>query len=109
MYAFEQQVGGDQREAICGVTEGRCVVANAEDGCVVAGRNAVRQSVDESELAQRGDFGAGREILLGSGTALITPESWNQITTSFSQYCPEGFRGSRSAADILKDLQEAAG
>ena len=48
-------------------------------------------------------------FLLGSGTALITPESWNQITTSFSQYCPEGFRGSRSAADILKDLQEAAG
>ena len=62
MYAFEQQVGGDKREAICGVTDGGCVVANAEDGCVVAGRNAVRQSVDESELAQRGDFGAGGEI-----------------------------------------------
>ena len=61
MYAFEQQVGGDKREAICGVTDGGCVVANAEDGCVVAGRNAVRQSVDESELAQRGDFGAGGE------------------------------------------------
>ena len=56
---FEKQVGRDQREAICGVTDGGCVVANAEDGCVVAGRNAVRQSVDESELAQRGDFGAG--------------------------------------------------
>ncbi|CAM2809764.1 ABC transporter substrate-binding protein [Actinomyces slackii] len=48
-------------------------------------------------------------FLLENGTPLITPENWNQITTSFSQYCPEGFRGSRTAADILKDLQEAAG
>ena len=49
------------------------------------------------------------KFLLDHGTALVTPANWNQIVTSFAQYCPEGYRGSRTAADILKDLQESAG
>lgn len=49
------------------------------------------------------------KFLLDHGTALVTPTNWNQIVTSFTQYCPEGYRGSRTAADILKDLQESAG
>ncbi|QPL04694.1 extracellular solute-binding protein [Actinomyces respiraculi] len=49
------------------------------------------------------------KFLLDRGTALVTPTNWNQIVTSFTQYCPEGYRGSRTAADILKDLQESAG
>lgn len=49
------------------------------------------------------------KFLLDHGTALVTPANWNQIVTSFTQYCPEGYRGSRTAADILKDLQESAG
>ncbi|WP_315582883.1 extracellular solute-binding protein [Actinomyces viscosus] len=49
------------------------------------------------------------KYLLDHGTPLVTPANWNQIVTSFTQYSPEGYRGSRTAADILKDLQESAG
>jgi len=49
------------------------------------------------------------KILLENGTPLVTTTTWNQINTSFQQYSPEGFRGTKTAQDILSDLQNSAG
>ena len=52
---------------------------------------------------------AAVKTLLDNGTPLVTTNTWNQINTSFEQYSPEGFRGTRTAADILGDLAKTAG
>lgn len=52
---------------------------------------------------------AAVKALLENGTPLVTTNTWNQINTSFEQYSPEGFRGTRTAADILGDLAKTAG
>lgn len=49
------------------------------------------------------------EALLADGLPLITTQNWNQVMTQFTQYSPEGARGSRTAADILGSIEKAAG
>lgn len=46
--------------------------------------------------------------LLENGTPLVTTPAWNQISTSFTQYSPEGFRGTRTAQDILQSIADSA-
>lgn len=48
------------------------------------------------------------EALLADGLPLITTPNWNQVTTQFTQYSPEGTRGTRTAADILGAIEKAA-
>ena len=48
------------------------------------------------------------EALLADGLPLITTPSWNQVTTQFTQYSPEGTRGTRTAAEILGAIEKAA-
>ena len=55
------------------------------------------------------DTAAAVQALLDNGTPLVTTTTWNQINTSFQQYSPEGFRGTKTALDILTDLQNSAG
>jgi multiple sugar transport system substrate-binding protein len=48
------------------------------------------------------------EALLESGRPLVTTPSWNQVETTFSQYSGEGFRGAKSAQDILSTIMNSA-
>lgn len=48
------------------------------------------------------------KALLASGRPLVTTPSWNQVETTFSQYSSEGFRGSKSAQDILSTITNSA-
>ena len=47
------------------------------------------------------------EASLGNATAQRTTETWNQVETAFTQYMSEGFRGQRTAADILGTIQSS--
>ncbi|MGO2755626.1 ABC transporter substrate-binding protein [Brachybacterium alimentarium] len=40
------------------------------------------------------------------GAPLITTPTWNEVDSQFSQYATDGFRGNRTAADILGEIQE---
>ena len=41
------------------------------------------------------------KTLLADGQPLVTTSTWNQVVTQFTQYSPEGARGTRTAEDIL--------
>lgn len=49
------------------------------------------------------------EALLADGLPLITTPTWNQVVTQFTQYAPEGTRGSRTAEDILTSIEKSVG
>jgi multiple sugar transport system substrate-binding protein len=47
------------------------------------------------------------EASLGNATAQRTTDTWNQVETLFTQYMSEGFRGQRTAADVLGTIQSS--
>jgi multiple sugar transport system substrate-binding protein len=47
------------------------------------------------------------EASLDNAVAQRTTATWNQVETLFTQYMSEGFRGQRTAADILTTIQNA--
>lgn len=49
------------------------------------------------------------EALLADGLPLITTPTWNQVVTQFTQYAPEGTRGSRTAEEILSSIEKSVG
>jgi multiple sugar transport system substrate-binding protein len=49
------------------------------------------------------------EASLDNAVAQRTTETWNQVETLFTQYMSEGFRGQRTAADILGTIQSTVG
>lgn len=49
------------------------------------------------------------EALLESGQALVTTPQWNQVVTQFSQYSSDGFRGSKTAEEIMSQIEQSVG
>ena len=47
------------------------------------------------------------KALLADGQPLVTTPTWNQVVTQFTQYSPEGTRGSRTAEDILGAIEKS--
>lgn len=50
---------------------------------------------------------AAVEALLQNGTPLETTDGWNQVETVFTQYSSDGYRGNRTAEEILTTVQES--
>jgi multiple sugar transport system substrate-binding protein len=48
------------------------------------------------------------KALLENGRPLVTTPTWNQVETTFTQYSGEGFRGSKSAEEILSTIMSSA-
>jgi multiple sugar transport system substrate-binding protein len=48
------------------------------------------------------------EALLESGRPLVTTPNWNQVETTFTQYSGEGFRGSKTAEELLATIMNSA-
>lgn len=48
------------------------------------------------------------KALLQSGKPLVTTPTWNQVETSFTQYSGQGFRGTKSAEEILSTIMSSA-
>ena len=70
---------------------------------------SVESAMDKWAANKPADSAEAVKALLENGTPLVTTTTWNQINTSFQQYSPEGFRGTKTAQDILSDLQNSAG
>jgi multiple sugar transport system substrate-binding protein len=51
---------------------------------------------------------AAVKALLQSGQPLVTTPTWNQVETAFTQYSGEGFRGTKSAEEILSTIMNSA-
>jgi multiple sugar transport system substrate-binding protein len=51
---------------------------------------------------------AAVKALLQSGQPLVTTPTWNQVETAFTQYSGEGFRGTKSAEEILSTIMSSA-
>ncbi|MGD8166085.1 ABC transporter substrate-binding protein [Herbiconiux sp. P16] len=49
------------------------------------------------------------DALLANATAQITTPGWNQVDTLFTQYGVEGFRGDKTAQEILETIQNSVG
>ena len=47
------------------------------------------------------------KTLLADGRPLVTTSTWNQVVTQFTQYSPEGARGTRTAEDILGTIEKS--
>ena len=47
------------------------------------------------------------KTLLADGQPLVTTSTWNQVVTQFTQYSPEGARGTRTAEDILGAIEKS--
>lgn len=66
----------------------------------------------ETSLSGWGDGKPAADVevikaLLADGKPLVTPKSWNQVVTQFTQYASDGYRGKRDAADILAAVQQS--
>ena len=70
---------------------------------------SVESAMDKWAANKPEDSAEAVNVLLENGTPLVTTTTWNQINTSFQQYSPEGFRGTKTAQEILSDLQNSAG
>ncbi|MDO5676150.1 MAG: extracellular solute-binding protein [Propionibacteriaceae bacterium] len=49
------------------------------------------------------------EALLESGQPLVTTPQWNQVVTQFSQYSSDGYRGNKTAEEIMTQISQAIG
>jgi multiple sugar transport system substrate-binding protein len=47
------------------------------------------------------------EALLENGEPLVTTPEWNQVETAFTRYASDGYRGNRTAEEILTTVQES--
>ncbi|NEN05390.1 sugar ABC transporter substrate-binding protein [Diaminobutyricibacter tongyongensis] len=50
---------------------------------------------------------AAVKALLGNATAQLTTPTWNQVETLFTQYGVEGYRGDKTAKDVLTTIQNS--
>lgn len=48
------------------------------------------------------------KTLLAQGTPLVTNSAWNQVNTTFVQYSTEGYRGGKTAKEILTQISDSA-
>ncbi|WP_157975532.1 ABC transporter substrate-binding protein [Brachybacterium sp. YJGR34] len=122
--AIVPSTGGEARGMLQG--SGFGIASNAEDpSAAFATLSAIITPEVIGEVARtRGTFPslAGQEerwtegknpdnaraitALAHDGDPLITTPSWNEVLAQFGQYAPEGFRGHRTAQDILAQVQK---
>lgn len=67
---------------------------------------STEESFEDWADTQPDDLVTAVETLLDNGIPLETTEEWSQVETSFTQSSGEGYRGMRSAEDILLDAEE---
>jgi multiple sugar transport system substrate-binding protein len=82
---------------------------------VVGAVGAARGTVPSIESAVKDWAGtkpasdvAAVKALLQSGQPLVTTPTWNQVETAFTQYSGEGFRGTKTAEEILSTILNSA-
>lgn len=69
---------------------------------------SVESQIDRWAENKADDNVAAIQALLANGTPLVTNDQWNQVSTSFVQYSPEGYRGTQTAQSILETIAGSA-
>ncbi|GAB3152072.1 sugar ABC transporter substrate-binding protein [Microbacterium neimengense] len=92
--------------AITELTATPVLEAQAASRGIVPARSEAVPAWAEGKAAGAGDV---VDALLANATAQITTENWNQVDTLFTQYGVEGFRGQKSAQEILETIQNSVG
>ena len=49
------------------------------------------------------------KALLASGKPLVTTTNWNQVVTQFAQYSSDGYRGNKTAEEIMTQITQGLG
>lgn len=93
-------------DAITQLTATPVLEAQAESRGIVPARSEAVPAWAEGKAPGAGDV---VDALLANATAQITTENWNQVDTLFTQYGVEGFRGQKSAQEILETIQNSVG
>lgn len=81
-------------------------------GSVANARGTFPSITSEEEQWAEGkaeDNVAAVTALAENGAPLITTPTWNEVGSQFSQFATDGFRGNRSAEEILGEIQAAVG
>lgn len=81
-------------------------------GAVANSRGTFPSIVSQEEKWAEGkpeDNVAAVTALAQNGAPLITTPTWNEVGSQFAQFATEGFQGSRSAEEILGEIQAAVG
>lgn len=81
-------------------------------GSVAKNRGTFPSIVSQEERWAEGkaeDNVAAVTALAQNGAPLITTPTWNEVGTQFSQFATEGFAGTRTAQEILAEIQSAVG
>lgn len=81
-------------------------------GDVANSRGTFPSLVDQESRWAEGkneDNVAAVTSLAQNGEPLLTTPTWNEVGSQFGQYATDGFRGNRTAAEILEQIQGAVG
>jgi multiple sugar transport system substrate-binding protein len=93
-------------KAITELTATPVLEAQAVSRGIVPARSEAVPAWAEGKAPGAGDV---VDALLANATAQITTENWNQVDTLFTQYGVEGFRGEKTAQEILETIQNSVG
>lgn len=69
---------------------------------------SVESQIERWAAKKPADNVAAIQELLTKGIPFVSNNSWNQVSTSFVQYSPEGYRGTQTAADMLASIAGSA-
>jgi multiple sugar transport system substrate-binding protein len=67
------------------------------------------QAQSRGIVPSRPEAAAAVDALLENASAYITTPTWNQVETLISQYGVEGYRGEKTAAEIMDTIQNSVG
>lgn len=91
-------------KAIVAMTDTSVLKAQAEKRGIVPSRADAQSAWAEGKSPEAY---AAVQALLKNATAQLTTPTWNQVETLFTQYGVEGYRGDKTAKDVLSTIQSS--
>ena len=93
-------------KAIVAMTDSSVLKGQAEKRGIVPSRADAQSAWAEGKSPEAY---AAVQALLKNATAQLTTPTWNQVETLFTQYGVEGYRGDKTAKDVLNTIQNSVG
>ncbi|PDQ36447.1 MAG: sugar ABC transporter substrate-binding protein [Candidatus Lumbricidophila eiseniae] len=101
----------------CKDPEGAFKAIRAMTDTIVLKGQAVNRGIVPSRLEAQSAWAEGKppgaaavvQALLRNATAQLTVPAWNQVETLFTQYGVEGYRGDKTAKEVLATIQKSVG
>ncbi|GAB3583098.1 hypothetical protein GCM10027406_27030 [Leifsonia lichenia] len=93
-------------KAIQAMTDTSVLKGQAEKRGIVPSRADAQSAWADGKTPEAA---AAVQALLGNATAQLTTPTWNQVETLFTQYGVEGYRGDKTAKDVMNTIQNSVG